>query len=103
MYEQKGAFSDVSFFQPIHQGLQEQKNAEAARVLKATDLGRESELLTKEHQKVLQQIAELSDFCKECKPPKKRRKRKTDTFNKMYKVCALLYTNSFRPDLTYPL
>lgn len=75
MYEQKGAFSDVSFFRPIHQELQEQMNAEAARVLKATHLGRESELLTEEHQKVLLQIAELSDFCKECKPPKKKKRK----------------------------
>ena len=75
MYEQKGAFSDVSFFQPIHQELQEQMNAEAARVLKATDLGKNSELLTEEHHKVLLQIEELADFCKTCKPPKKKKKK----------------------------
>lgn len=74
MYEQKRAFSDVSFFQPIHQELQEQMNAEAARVLKATNLGRESELLTEEHQEVLAKIEELSDFCKDCKPSKKKKK-----------------------------
>ena len=38
LYEQKGAFSDVSFFQPIFNRLQEELQAENARVSKATDL-----------------------------------------------------------------
>lgn len=75
MYEQKGAFSDVSFFQPIYQELQNQINAESARVVKATDLGRNSSLLKEEHKRVLSQIEDLSDFCKACKPPKKKKQR----------------------------
>ncbi|MDW3196896.1 MAG: hypothetical protein R8G66_31255 [Cytophagales bacterium] len=75
MYENKGVFSDASFFKPIHEELQEQMNAELARVMKAIDLGQKSELLNEEHQKVLRQIEEMSDFCKECKPPKKKKKR----------------------------
>lgn len=75
MYEQKGAFSDFSFFKPIFEELQGQMNAESARVLKATDFGREEEHLTQEHQKVISQIEQLSDFCLACKPPKKRKKK----------------------------
>jgi hypothetical protein len=75
MYEEKGAFSNVNFFKPIFEELQEQMNAESARVLKATELGKESELLTQEHQKVLSQIEQLMDFCLDCKPPKKKRKK----------------------------
>ncbi|MEQ8546591.1 MAG: hypothetical protein RIC03_01720 [Cyclobacteriaceae bacterium] len=74
MYEEKGAFSDVNFFKPIFENLQEEMNAESARVLKVTDLGREAELLNTEHQKVLIEIGELSNFCYYCKPPKKKKK-----------------------------
>ena len=74
MYEQKGTFSNVSFFQPIFDKLLEEMNAESARVLKATDLGKERELLSMEHQKVVTEIEILSDFCFECKPPKKKNK-----------------------------
>lgn len=74
MYEKKGAFSDANFFKPIYQELQEQMNAENARVLKETDLGMKSDLLKVEHQKVLSEIEILSDFCKECKPPKRKKK-----------------------------
>lgn len=75
MYEKKGAFSDVNFFKPIFENLQEQMNAESARVLKATDLGKKSDVLSKEHLKVLREIDLLSDFCLDCKPPKKKRKK----------------------------
>lgn len=75
MYEQKGVFSEGSFFKPIFDQLQEEMNAESARVLKATNLGKE-ELLAQEHQQVLIRIRELSDFCFECKPPKKKKKKK---------------------------
>lgn len=78
IYEQKGAFSDVSFFQPIFNELQEEMNAESARVMKATDLGIEDELLQQEHQKILSEIEMLSDFCKECKPPKKKKRKKKE-------------------------
>lgn len=76
MYEQKGAFSDISFFQPIYAELQAQMNAALGGTLKLTDLGKKEELLEKEHQKVLVQLNELSDFCKECKPPKKKKIKK---------------------------
>ncbi len=73
MNEQKGVFSDASFFQPIFMKLQEELNAESARVFKITNLGKEKELLQLEHQKVLAQIQELSDYCYTCKPPKKKK------------------------------
>jgi hypothetical protein len=72
IYEEKGAFSDVNFFKPIFEELQQELNAESARVLKITDLGRKAELLMQEHQIVVNQIEQLSDFCFDCKPPKKK-------------------------------
>jgi hypothetical protein len=75
MYEKKGAFSDFNFFQPIFNELQEELNAESARVSKATDLGRNAAVLAQEHERVLSEIDALSDFCFECKPPMKRKKK----------------------------
>lgn len=74
MYEKKGSFSDFNFFQPIFSALQGELNAETARVSKATDLGRNAVVLVQEHKRVLSEIEVLSDFCFECKPPKKRKK-----------------------------
>lgn len=75
MYHQKGAFSDVNFFKPIFESLQKEMNAESARVVKATDLGRKSSLLEKEHQKVLAGIEALSEYCLNCKPKKKKKRK----------------------------
>ncbi len=75
LYEEKGAFSNPNFFQSIHQDLQNEMNEEVAQVWKTTELGQNKELLEEEHQKVLDQILELSDFCKECKTPKKKKKK----------------------------
>ncbi len=74
MYEKKGAFSSVTFFQPIFNKLQEEMNAESARVLKATDLGKDNDLLKKELNLIINKIILLSDYCLECKTPKKKKK-----------------------------
>ncbi|CAL2088813.1 hypothetical protein [Tenacibaculum sp. 190524A02b] len=76
LYEKKKAFSGASFFQPIYNELQNQMNAENARVIKATEAGKDEELLKQEHKKVLKEINELSDFCYSCKPTKKRKKKR---------------------------
>ncbi len=75
LYEEKGTFSDISFFKPIYQELQQQLNAEIARVFKLTDTGLNDVLLKDEHQEVIKQMEELSDFCKSCKPPKRRKNK----------------------------
>ncbi len=75
IYENKGAFSNINFFQPILEKLQNEMNAENNRVIKLTDFGKNSDLLDKEHEQVLVGIESLSDFCKECKPPKKKKRQ----------------------------
>ena len=74
IYENKGAFSDISFYQPILKKLQLEMDAENSRMLKSTEFGKDLELLKIEHKKVLLEIESFADFCKECKPPKKRKK-----------------------------
>ncbi|APQ16589.1 hypothetical protein [Maribacter hydrothermalis] len=73
IYEEKGAFSDSGLFQPIFNELQEEMNMVSAQVFKATDFGKDTELLQKEHDKVIDEINTLSDFCKACKPRKIRK------------------------------
>ena len=75
LYTKKGAFSGVDFFKPIFNDLQEKMNAENARVLKRTNFGKNENLLAEEHKALLFQIKELSDFCFDCKPPKKKKRK----------------------------
>ena len=73
IYEEKGAFSDASLFQPIFNELQQEMNTVSAQVFKATDFGKDAELLQIEHNKVIDEINTLSDFCMTCKPNKNRK------------------------------
>lgn len=72
IYEEKGTFTDAKFFQPIFNELQEEMNTVSAQVFKATDFGKDTALLQKEHDKVIDEINALSDFCMSCKPKKHR-------------------------------
>ena len=74
LFEQKGAFSNVNFIKPIYDEIQREFAEEHTLAVKATDLGRNREELAALHQEVLKEIEQLADFCKQCKPPKKRNK-----------------------------
>lgn len=73
IYEEKGTFTEAKFFQPIFNELQEEMNTVSAQVFKSTDFGKDSLQLQKEHDKVLQEIKKLSDFCMTCKPKKSKK------------------------------
>ena len=72
IYEEKGAFTDAKFFQPIFNELQEEMNTVSAQVFKATNFGKDDMMLQKEYEKVKQEIKSLSDFCLNCKPKKSK-------------------------------
>jgi hypothetical protein len=74
LYETKGTFSNANFFQPIFDQFQNEYAERHASAAKATDLGHNREKLAELHNEVLDEIKLLSDFCKECKPPKKKKK-----------------------------
>lgn len=74
LYEEKGAFSNASFFQPVYAEVNKECIKRNTLAGKATDLGRNKEKLHELHQEVLNEIIELGDFCKTCKPPKKKKK-----------------------------
>jgi hypothetical protein len=78
VYEEKKTFSDTQLFQAHFNQFMAQMHTESARVAKASDIGRKPDVLQQEHDLVTQQIEALADFCKSCKPPKKRKKNKTE-------------------------
>lgn len=73
LYEEKGAFSDASFFKPVYDEIQGEFSERHTIAGKSTDLGRDKEMLKQLHQEVLIEIAQLAAFCKTCKPPKKKK------------------------------
>lgn len=73
IFEEKGAFTSPAFFQVLFNANQDEWIQRDAMASKETDLGRNEEKLKALHAQVLADIAELSDFCKTCKPAKKKK------------------------------
>lgn len=72
IFEEKSTFSGVQFFRPIYDEIQKEFSERLTNASKETDLGRNSEKLNVLHQEVNNEIEALSDFCKECKPKRKK-------------------------------
>lgn len=73
LYVNKGTFSDISFLQPLYDAIQKEYVEEHGEASKKTNLGQKEDILKKLNDDVLIRIQELSDFCKTCKPPKKKK------------------------------
>ncbi|HYF69290.1 MAG TPA: hypothetical protein VD884_14195 [Ohtaekwangia sp.] len=73
LYENKGAFSQVTFFEPIYNNLQQEFVTRHAQAAKETDVGRNQTKLTQLHNEVWEEINALSFYCKTCKPPKRNK------------------------------
>lgn len=73
LYEGKGTFSDPGFYQPLYDDIQREYTQRHAEAGKETDLGRNNDKLKELHAEVQKEIQELPDFCKMCKPPKKKK------------------------------
>ncbi len=72
LYEKKGMFSNASFFQPIYNDLQKEFADRCGLATTETDIGRNSAKLKEMHEQVLEEIQALSEFCKTCKPVRKK-------------------------------
>lgn len=75
LLESKGAFSNTNFFQPLHDEIAAEHSERHAELAKLTDMGRKVDLLEEARSTVRAEIDELSDYCKTCKPPKKKKKK----------------------------
>jgi hypothetical protein len=73
LFEEKAVLSDVSFFKPLHDEIQNELTERNTVAGKTAELGRNRGELEKLHNEVLREIDQLSDFCKNCKPPKKKK------------------------------
>jgi len=71
IFEGKRTFSDVTFLKPLYDENQKQLNELIANASNETNFGSKKDKLKALHEQVLKEIEELSDFCKECKTPKK--------------------------------
>jgi hypothetical protein len=74
LYDEKGAFSNAGFFQPIYDEIQKEYSERHILAARLTDLGHVQQKLKELHQEVLTEIEAYADFCKMCKPPKKKKK-----------------------------
>jgi hypothetical protein len=72
LYEEKGAFSDASFFAPIFEASQKEYAERRTAAARETDLGTNRDKLEELRKQVRKEIETLPDFCKACKPPKKK-------------------------------
>ncbi len=72
LFEEKKAFSDVNFFRPIYDSIQKKYSEKHTLAGDLTALGENQEKLKELHNEVLKEIQELSDFCKTCKPKRKK-------------------------------
>lgn len=73
LYEEKGTFSDISFFKPVYEQIQNEFMDRSTTAGKITELGQNREKLTALHDEVLKEIDLLEEFCKQCKPVKKKK------------------------------
>lgn len=73
LYEEKGVFSNINFFRPVYNQIQNEYITRHTNAAKTTDLGRNKEKLIELHKEVVQEIEQLPDFCKECKPSKRKK------------------------------
>ncbi len=74
MFEEKDAFSGAQFFQPIFNEMDKEKTIRSNEVFSTTQLGQDTVKLKAFHTVVLQEIEQLPDFCRDCKP-KRAKKR----------------------------
>jgi hypothetical protein len=72
LFENKKAFSNVTFFKPVYDEVQKEFITRHTEAAKETDIGRDSTKLVILHARVLDEIDQLPDFCKTCKPNKKK-------------------------------
>jgi hypothetical protein len=74
LFENKKTFSEASFFKPIYDRLIAERNTISSRVYLESDFGILTKVLEQEHATVKAGIEELAEYCKNCKPPKKKQR-----------------------------
>lgn len=73
MFENKKAFSDPGFYQRLYDSIQNEHSVHISQLSQNTNVGMAEERLREQHLQILSGIEELSDYCKDCKPKKKKK------------------------------
>lgn len=73
IFEEKNAFSGINFCKPLHEEMTRELTERNTIAGKLTDLGRNRQALKQLHDEVIKEIATLPDFCKSCKPEKRKK------------------------------
>lgn len=73
MFEKKNAFSDPNFYQKLYEQVQAEMAVRFTNLGLDTDMGRADVRLKEQHEKILAEIEALGEYCKECKPKKKKK------------------------------
>jgi hypothetical protein len=73
IFDEKKLFSNSSMFQPLYDRIQGEYQERHVKVAKETDIGRKGDLLKKYHDEVLAEINLLGDFCRTCRPAKRKK------------------------------
>lgn len=72
MYEEKRAFSNMDFYKQSVNETQKLYSERLAEIIRLTD-GGQSETRTREiREQIVREINELNEYCKECKPARKK-------------------------------
>jgi hypothetical protein len=73
LFESKGVFSDVSFCMPLYDSIQTAFTERSTNAGKESNYGTKILILLELQQQVNTELMELADFCKTCKPSKKKK------------------------------
>jgi hypothetical protein len=73
LFENKGVLSNVNFFQPIFDKVNDEFAKRVSDAASLTDLGRNRNRLSDLHAQVKSEINELSEFCQSCKRPNRKK------------------------------
>jgi hypothetical protein len=73
MFESKNALSNGNFFQELYNEIQKEYIVRESDMLQVTEMGISEIRLDEYHSQILKEIDEYEDFCKDCKPKKKKK------------------------------
>ena len=73
LYEKKTAFSNASFIQPLYDRIMAEFAERRAALSNETGVGWKTDVLKQCHEEILNEISTYADFCKDCKPLKRKK------------------------------
>ncbi len=77
LFETKNAASDTRFYIPVYEEITREHAERLGKANEQADMGRAEAATRLLHDEVLKEITELADFCKTCKPSKKKAAEKS--------------------------